>query len=264
MNLNNDCKIKWSPEDYAEGAFIAREAEMEMLSRLDFMSITPKVIIDVGSGVGNASLALKERYQDAQVFALDHSKEMVNFIQERKQKSIQPLLADGAHLPFADSSVDLIFANFLLPWQPDFNLFLQEWRRVLRPDGLLAFSALGPDTLQEVKHVVDIAPRLFDMHDFGDALLTNQFAGPVLDVDHITVTYSENQKLMDDLRFAGMILDNAANFLSCERHIPEVTYEIIFAHAFAPAIEAGATHKDGAVSVSLSHLRQMLARPKSM
>ena len=86
---------------------------------------------------------------------------------------------------------------------------LREARRVLRPRGHLTFSTFGPDTLQELRTAwaaVDDAPHVHafpDMHDVGDALVRAGFTGPVVDVDRLTVTYTDLAALYRDLRGAG-------------------------------------------------------------
>ena len=55
--------------------------------------------------------------------------------------------ADACRLPLADGTVDVIFANLLLPWIDDPEQFFREAARVLRKEGLLVFSTLGPDSL---------------------------------------------------------------------------------------------------------------------
>jgi malonyl-CoA O-methyltransferase len=41
----------------------------------------------------------------------------------------------------------MIFANFTLPYLNDLPRVFKEWSRVLKPDGLLMFTTLGPDSL---------------------------------------------------------------------------------------------------------------------
>jgi ubiquinone/menaquinone biosynthesis C-methylase UbiE len=51
--------------------------------------------------------------------------------------------ADGEALPFADGSFDRVLCGLGLMFFPDEQAALQEIRRVLRPDGLLALSVWG-------------------------------------------------------------------------------------------------------------------------
>jgi SAM-dependent methyltransferase len=49
--------------------------------------------------------------------------------------------ADGAHLPFADSSFDFVYCHGVLPYAPDPGGIAVEAHRVLRPGGTALFMA---------------------------------------------------------------------------------------------------------------------------
>jgi len=86
---------------------------------------------------------------------------------------------------------------------------LSEFRRVLRPDGLLLFSTFGPDTLLELREAyqaVGEAPPLSPfaaIQQIGDAMLAAGFKDPVLDRDRFTLTYPDLRALMRELRDIG-------------------------------------------------------------
>jgi malonyl-CoA O-methyltransferase len=46
-------------------------------------------------------------------------------------------------------------------------------------------------------------PEFVDMHDFGDLLLQNGFADPVMDQEVITLTYRNAEKLLEDVKILG-------------------------------------------------------------
>ncbi len=131
----------------------------------------------------------------------------------RRQRSLfsrrYAVQADARSLPFADASIDVIFSNLLLPWVDNLDAVFAEVARVLRKDGLFVFSSLGPDSLLEVREAwqaVDAGEhvnRFADMHDVGDALVRAGLRDPVLDVDHLSVSYREPGALLRDLTAAG-------------------------------------------------------------
>jgi malonyl-CoA O-methyltransferase len=71
------------------------------------------------------------------------------------------------------------------------------------------FSCLGPATLRELRQAVADAglrtatPSFVDMHDFGDLLLENGFADPVMDQETLTLTYQTPARLLEDVRALG-------------------------------------------------------------
>lgn len=256
-----------SPLEYIDASVIAQETGQEMLNRLDWMTIRPDIILDIGCAGGEMSGLLGKRYPNAKVLACDISERMIC---HARAYSPLPLYfcADGAKLPLQAETIDLIFINLTLSWQTNVELLLQECRRLLRQDGLLIFTALGVDTLQEWRQVSSrkLVPQLADMHDIGDLLLQQGFADPVLDVSFLTAAYRDLARLDKELCATGMwISDHTPLMLPVS--VPEnqwqVTYEIIFGHAFAPALLGSETADNtGEVKISLSHMRQLLQAKK--
>jgi malonyl-CoA O-methyltransferase len=205
----------------------------QMLARLEWMVLAPQTIADVGCGIGQSATLLRQRYPEATVAVCD----------------------EAQRLPFLDHSVDLIFANLVLPWCHDPNAILAEWRRVLRPEGLLIFSCLGPDTLGEwqADFATRIIPRFIDMHDVGDALTQAKWMDPVLDVDYITLNYRRAEDFFHELQAMKMLNTQA---VVTDKKPWEATYEIIFGHAWCPHPRVDQVADEfGTVRIPLSHLR---------
>jgi malonyl-CoA O-methyltransferase len=222
-----------------ESPVLTKEVGEELLSRLDWLTIKPTLMIDISGGLSDVSVGLQQRYPEATL--------LVN-------------------LPSEAASVDLIFANFLLPWHNDLKELFSECYRVLKPNGLIMLSALGPDTLKEWRHVFadEHLPHCRDMHDVGDALVQQGFEDPVLDASHYTLTYKEKKKFISELYASDMLMAptdvySAESITMPEEGVLSATFEIIFAHAFAPAhSNEFAASEDGVVSIPLSHLRSKM------
>ena len=133
---------------------------------------------------------------------------------------LSPLLAtdvamDEEFLPFAAHSLDLVTSLLALHWVNDLPGALVQIRRALRPDGLFLAAMFGAETLIELRTSLALAestveggvsPRLsptVDLRDMGALLQRAGFALPVVDIDHITVTYPDAFALMRDLRGMG-------------------------------------------------------------
>ncbi len=229
-----------------------------MLSRLDWMTVQPQIILEVGCGPATCAAALKTRYPQALVLAMDTSWPMLQFA-NATHPALSICAADVALLPLRDHSVDLIFAHFLLPWHDDSAALFAEWARVLRPNGLLMVTALGPDTLREwrdVLHDSDL-PLCVDMHDVGDVLLAKGFSDPVLEVNYYTMAYREHKQFSAELQASGFWFPSFTTTLPMSNTKLEATFEVIFAHAFAPEAcdEVGAS-RDGVVRIPLTQLRR--------
>ncbi len=196
---------------FAGADFVHRHTAAGLLERLAPMTFTVERVLDAGSAAGAASRALARTWRKSRVISLDFSLPMLR--QARASRSrfarISELQADAAQLPLADGSIDLVFANMLLPWSIDPAGFLGEVRRVLRKEGVFAFSTLGPDSLREVREAwaevdADEHVNAFpDMHDVGDLVVRAGLRDPVVDVDYLTVAYRSTAALFKDLTAAG-------------------------------------------------------------
>jgi len=191
--------------------FIHRAAFAELMQRLSPVSLQPRHILDLGCGTGSSSTPLARRFRGSRVIGMDASFAMLQRNAGKKTlfTSRPALQGDAARIPLKDGSVDLVFANMLLPWIDDLAVCLQEIARITCKDGVFAFATLGPDSLSEVRKAwrsvdeewhVNAYP---DMHDLGDALLRAGLRDPVLDVDYLTVTYRDTDALYRDLTRAG-------------------------------------------------------------
>src|SRR5690242_12270111 len=180
------------------------------------MANVPTRVLDVGCGTGRPTRELQRRYPEAEIIGADLAPAMLRMAAKKQpwfahwfDKRARFVCAEASQLPFADASCDLIYASLILQWCEDLDATLLEWRRLLKPHGLLLFSTLGPDTLKELRAAWSAVDgynhvnRFLDMHDVGDALIRAGFVEPVMDVEHITLTYSDATGLMRDLKSIG-------------------------------------------------------------
>lgn len=119
----------------------------KLMSHLNAVKITPQTILDIGGATGYFAELLSSCYPQSQIINIDIAQNMLSVI-----SSQSPLCADFDYLPLINKSVDLIFANMSLQWSIDLNKTLSELNRVLRPNGLLIFSTLGPETFYELRN----------------------------------------------------------------------------------------------------------------
>jgi len=196
---------------YDASAVLQSRVRAELLERLKYVRLEPRVILDAGCGTGHAGRALLKRYRGSRLIALDIAEGMLHQARRRRPllRRLDPICADAAALPLPDASVDLIFSNLMLQWCNDLDAVFSEFRRVLAPGGLLSFASFGPDTLHELRNAwrqVDNevhVSRFIDMHDLGDAMVRSGLAEPVMDVDYFCVTYEDVFGLMRDLKAIG-------------------------------------------------------------
>jgi malonyl-CoA O-methyltransferase len=198
--------------NYAAVAALQREVEARLLEQLDYLDDrAPQRVLDLGSGPGRASGAMKKRWPKAEVIAVDAALPMLRQVRghTRFWRPVRTVCADVSQLPFADRSADVVFSSLCLQWVDDLPAVLAQIRRVLRPDGLLLFSTFGPGTLAELRDAylqIGEEPPLSpfaQIQQVGDALLAAGFRDPVLDRDTYTLTYPDVRALMHELRAIG-------------------------------------------------------------
>ena len=191
--------------------FVHATTREGLLDRLGPMRVEVNTVLDVGCGTGSARRLLSKQFRGARIIGVDLSHGMLRQAREKRSWfSRSPAIqADATALPFVDHVVDVVFANLLLPWVDDPAAFFREANRVLRRDGLLLFSTLGPDSLLELRRAWQVADEhehvnlFLDMHDIGDAAVRSGLRDPVLDVDRLTVTYEKAAALFRDLTAVG-------------------------------------------------------------
>lgn len=198
-------------ETFDQADFVHRQTFSGLLERLSPVVVQPSRVLDLGCATGSGAHALARAFRKSEIIALDLSLPMLARTKRRGTFLSRPRVvqADARALPFRKASVDLAVANLLLPWIPGPDAVFAELARVLRPGGVFAFATLGPDSfavLREAWSSIDTESHVGafpDMHVLGDALVAAGLADPVLDVDRLTVTYSDTDSLFADLVASG-------------------------------------------------------------
>lgn len=182
-------------------------------------------------------------------------------------------------------SMDMVWANMALHTATDPQALLLRWREALKVDGIVMFSCLGPDSLRELNLLYQSlgwppASQAFtDMHDWGDMLIGAGFSEPVMDVERITLGYTDLAPLLRDLREWGRNLhparssrvpakawrQNLAQALqqtiaqAGETGQFQLSFEVIYGHAIKPPPRVAVANTS---QISLSDMRTLLGQGK--
>jgi len=272
-----------------ESPWLHEEVARRMAERLPFIRLQPKTWAfwnPVRAGL-NALTLLQKIYPESKGYLTAERSGEAEWVRDKinapwwrpKSWFRKGLQAS----PLANNSMDMVWANMLLHQQASPQALLAEWHRVLAVDGFLMFSCLGPDTLQELRNVYATknwpmpAHEFTDMHDWGDMLVHAGFAEPVMDMEKISLTYVNSEKLVEDLRklgrnfhvsrFAGLrgkkwYQDFQQALLSLAKKDAEgrlvLTFEVVYGHALKPQPRIKV---DSQSRIGLDDMRQMLRNP---
>lgn len=107
-------------------------------------------VVEIGPGKGSYTKALaKNILPDGKVYAIDIQESVINRLKKRIEKeniaNIIPKIDDAYNLSFKDESVDRVLLIACLPEIPDPIRALKEFKRILKPDGLISLSEMLPD-----------------------------------------------------------------------------------------------------------------------
>jgi len=199
---------------YDAHAALEQEVCRRLLEKTPFSRVAPSVILDLGCGTGLAAAKLKQEFRKAQVVGLDTSMAMLSQLRGRSGmlRPLKGVCGDIGALPFATRSADMIVANMASYWCPEPMAMFSEFRRVLRPNGMLLFSTFGPGMMKELKTAwsqVDSEvelPEFSDLLDIGNALVAAGFREPVMDMENIALSYPDLDAMFTELDATGTSL----------------------------------------------------------
>ena len=126
--------MPWNPHVYDQFKEQRQQPFFDLLAH-----IRPQArmrIVDLGCGTGELTLALAERFEDAEVLGIDNSAEMLQQAPTHsrvqfRQQSIQDYVANG-------EQADVLVANASLQWLDEHQILWPQLIHKLRPQGQLA------------------------------------------------------------------------------------------------------------------------------
>lgn len=259
-----------------------------MAERLALVRVQPTAVIDWSAWLGGGAAALAAAYPHARRIVVEPH----GALRERSARAADApwwslrrwaatpatIADDDAQLP--DGAAQLLWSNMALHMASDPLSWLRRWRRLVAIDGFLMFSTLGPDTLATLRALYRTlgwpppAQDFIDMHDIGDLLVQAGFAEPVMDQEHLSLTWDSVGALLGELRALGgnlhparqrglrtprwrRRLESALGERSDAQGRIALGFEIVYGHAFVAAPRAAVAAR---TEVPLADLRAMIRR----
>ncbi|MFQ5442007.1 MAG: methyltransferase domain-containing protein [Thermodesulfobacteriota bacterium] len=146
---------------YDRASSLQKETARLLASEFKEAAGSARKILDIGSGTGHLTGALREVMAGAVYYHSDIARPMLvrareNFYGHRGEaaeggENKNFVCADAEALPFRGEAFDALVSNLAFQWVPDTARAFREAALVLRPGGVFAFTTLGPATLNELR-----------------------------------------------------------------------------------------------------------------
>lgn len=237
-------------------SWLSLEISKRMEEKLSIIKLNPQSIFQ--SGCIHPQIIYK-RYPKAVNYCTDTSCRQSILKRIFLKLTKQPLLkfvANGDET--LKHSIDLIWSNLELQNHSNPENLMTAWEKLLKPEALLMFSYLGPDTGKELRQVAGLESSIlssWDMHDVGDALAKSGFAEPVMDMEYITLEYDSHDLLLKDAMELGLADDLTAHkkqIFELKKPL-KLTLELVYGHAWLPKQRLSKS-KEGIATIEIDQI----------
>ncbi|HZU40563.1 MAG TPA: trans-aconitate 2-methyltransferase [Solirubrobacteraceae bacterium] len=126
--------MRWDPTQYARYSGERGRPFFELVARVG--ASAPRAVVDLGCGSGELTVALAERWPQAQIRGFDASAEMI--ARAPRETPVRFAVADARE--FDATGTDVLISNAMLQWLPGHDELLRRWAARLNADGWLAFQ----------------------------------------------------------------------------------------------------------------------------
>ncbi len=201
---------------HAEAPWLHAEVARRMAEKLQVVLAKPERVLDWWGFLGTGGPLLEQAYPKAQRCIVEPDAVWA----ERSRVAAQrpwwsPNRWSGAGVEVVEQAreiapgAQLVWANMMLHAVVDPPALFDRWQKLLRVDGFVMFSCLGPGTLRELRALYARlgwpapTPGFVDMHDLGDMLVQAGFADPVMDQETLTLRWDSPSALLQELRSLG-------------------------------------------------------------
>jgi malonyl-CoA O-methyltransferase len=219
--------------------FLALEVAQRMAEKLEIVRLQPKKIGHLGEL--NLSV-LSSYYPEADHHCFDSRFSSNALSQLFKKIMRQHFYKYQAPSDIGAADFDLIWSNLELHLRSEPEVLMKRWRSRLKPEGLLMFSYLGPDTGKELAKLFRSDCLLrnagsLDMHDVGDGLMQAGFSEPVMDMEYLTLSYDDPHLLCKEAFNLGLLTspESAEHLIQTDSKLT-ITLEVVYGHAWAPDV----------------------------
>ena len=269
----------------AQPPWLHGEVARRMAEKLQLILLQPDLVLDWWSTQGAADALLAQAYPRARRVRVEPDAAWLARSREQARRPWWSALRRSAGAVEVVAEADdiapgagLIWSNMALHAVVDPIPLFERWQRLLRVDGFVMFSCLGPGTLRELRALYQRlgwpapTPGFIDMHDLGDMLVHAGFADPVMDQETLTLRWDNPGALLAELHSLGgntapdrikglrtprwrARLERELESIAAPDGTLGLSFEVAYGHAFKapPRLRPGE-----ATTVSLDDMRAMV------
>ena len=124
----------------------------QLIERMELKSNS--IVLEVGPGPGYFSAKIAPVLHSGKLFLTDIQQEMLDYARKRltrkKISNVEYYLCNGSDMPFNDNMFDVIFMVTVLGEIENKEVYLKEFRRILKSNGIVSVSeqAGDPDKME--------------------------------------------------------------------------------------------------------------------
>lgn len=191
--------------DEAAGSYdgeapLQAQVAVQLVCKASGSLTNPESILDIGTGTGLVAVALREKWPNTELTAIDTSPRMLR-LAEQKVEHLRTIRGDATTMELT-RKFDAIFSSMMLHWLPDPADVLMRWQRWLKPNGKMFVALLTEGSFQEWRdlcRIYNVTDGLWKMPkpNFADILM------PHSEQQAITITYPSAQAFLHRLKATG-------------------------------------------------------------
>ena len=164
------------------------------LNLLEFLGVEDaKDILEIGAGTGTYTLKLRKSFPNAEITAIDISKDMINTAKNKVIEKVNYVEGDAENIELI-GQFDLITSNACMQWFTDFDSFVGKiTKNNLKQNGIFCFSIYGPETYKELKRVMKKVFNLSEIRISSDEFLSISNVNKILEKYFDDIVFKEKE-----------------------------------------------------------------------
>ncbi len=187
---------------YDQQSNVQQKIGQQLIAYLNKTPI-PARVIDLGCGTGIVTAKLAQYLPNSKLIALDLAEQLLAVATKRLTPFDIQIKQANFDLLIEHPFYDLVFSNMALHWSNNFNNILQTIKKILKPQGQIAFSIPLQHTFNELK-------PYFAVHRFmrhADIIAHLQDLNYQIEIEHqetLLETYTNTLATLRSLKYTGV------------------------------------------------------------